>query len=136
SFQYEAQRLHTSQHLSATKLVRREHSSNHGDEAEIGLYALQRVSDDKIVARCHPLRRPLLVLSDEETRASFNSGGAGMFAKRREYTRILALFLNDGTCLFTKARILKKTRSTRCSQTRFRIFLSLAKAASKLSEPS
>ncbi|KAK1973479.1 beta-lactamase [Colletotrichum cereale] len=72
-----------------------------------------------IVARRHSLRLPLLVESDEESHACFQSGGAGIFANPQEYTRtsffrltgfigILAVFLNDGTCPLTKARILKK----------------------------
>ncbi|KAK7456743.1 hypothetical protein CaCOL14_010647 [Colletotrichum acutatum] len=64
--------------------------------------------DGKLVHRDHPLHRPLIVQSEEEIRACFNSGGAGIFAKPQEYTRILAVFLNDGTCPITKAQLLKK----------------------------
>ncbi|OHE90712.1 beta-lactamase [Colletotrichum orchidophilum] len=64
--------------------------------------------DGKVVPRDHLLHRPLIVQSEEEIRGCFNSGGAGIFAKPQEYTRILAVFLNDGVCPITKAQILKK----------------------------
>ncbi|KAK1988136.1 beta-lactamase [Colletotrichum cereale] len=71
-------------------------------------YMHYRRPDGKLVARDHPLHRPLVARSEEEIRECFNSGGAGMFAKPQEYTRILSVFLNDGTCPITKAQILKK----------------------------
>ncbi|GKT93970.1 beta-lactamase family protein [Colletotrichum tofieldiae] len=64
--------------------------------------------DGEIVARDHLLHRPLIVQSEAEIRGCFNSGGAGIFAKPQEYSRILAVFLNDGTCPITKSQILRK----------------------------
>ncbi|KAK2010047.1 beta-lactamase [Colletotrichum eremochloae] len=71
-------------------------------------YMHQKRPDGKVVTRDHILHRPLIVQSEEEIRGCFNSGGAGMFAKPQEYTRILSVLLNDGTCPITKAQILKK----------------------------
>ncbi|WQF77125.1 Putative beta-lactamase/transpeptidase [Colletotrichum destructivum] len=71
-------------------------------------YMHSRERGGNIVARKHPLHLPLVVESELENHACFKSGGAGIFAKPREYTRILAVFLHDGTCPLTKARILKK----------------------------
>ncbi|TDZ36807.1 Acyltransferase mlcH [Colletotrichum spinosum] len=63
--------------------------------------------DGQIVTRDHLLHRPLVVQSEEEIAGCFNSGGAGLFAKPQEYTRILAVLLNNGTCPVTKSQILK-----------------------------
>ncbi|CAI0642421.1 unnamed protein product [Colletotrichum noveboracense] len=64
--------------------------------------------EGKITVRDHPLHRSLIAQSPEEIANTFNSGGAGLFAKPSEYARILTVFLNDGTCPVTKAQILKK----------------------------
>lgn len=50
-------------------------------------YMHQKRPDGKLVHRDHLLHRPLIVQSEEEIRACFNSGGAGIFAKPQEYTR-------------------------------------------------
>ncbi|KAJ0165676.1 Acyltransferase LovD [Colletotrichum tanaceti] len=71
-------------------------------------YMHHRRPDGKLVTRDHLLHRPLMVQSEEEVRGCFNSGGAGLFAKPQEYCRILAVFLNDGTCPVTKAQLLKR----------------------------
>ncbi|OLN97850.1 Acyltransferase LovD 3 [Colletotrichum chlorophyti] len=71
-------------------------------------YMHHKRPDGHIVPREHPLHRPLIAQSDDDIRGCFNSGGAGIFAKPQEYTRILAVFLNDGTCPITKSQILKK----------------------------
>ncbi|KAM0325322.1 hypothetical protein ACHAQA_007307 [Verticillium albo-atrum] len=73
-------------------------------------YMHARDHDGTLRPRDHLQRRPLLVdLSKEDEVASvFNSGGAGMFAKPQEYTKILAVLLNDGTCPRTGAQILRK----------------------------
>nr|XP_036586312.1 beta-lactamase family protein [Colletotrichum truncatum]KAF6796719.1 beta-lactamase family protein [Colletotrichum truncatum] len=71
-------------------------------------YMHYKKPDGKIITRDHPNHRPLVVQSEEEVAGTFNSGGAGLFAKPQEYARILAVFLNDGTCPITKASILQK----------------------------
>ncbi|GKT49534.1 acyltransferase mlcH [Colletotrichum spaethianum] len=71
-------------------------------------YMHYKKPNGEIVTRDHPIHRPLIAQSQEEIRGCFNSGGAGIFAKPQEYSRILAVFLNDGTCPITNAQILKK----------------------------
>ncbi|KAI1662591.1 beta-lactamase family protein [Daldinia decipiens] len=71
-------------------------------------YMHQRLHDGKLIPRDHLLRRPLLVSTPQEIADTFNSGGAGLFAKPQEYTRVLAVLLNDGTCPKTGAKILEK----------------------------
>ncbi|KAI1808062.1 beta-lactamase family protein [Daldinia bambusicola] len=66
----------------------------------------QRLPDGKLISRDHLLRRPLMVETPTEIADTFNSGGAGLFAKPQEYARILAALLNDGTCPQTGAQIL------------------------------
>lgn len=44
-----------------------------------------KMPDGTVIARDHPLHRPLIVQSDEEIASCFNSGGAGLFAKPQEY---------------------------------------------------
>lgn len=51
--------------------------------------------------------------TEEERGRLFQSGGAGLFAKPREYVKILAALLNDGTSPTTGAKILSpKTVNT------------------------
>ncbi|KAI0851311.1 beta-lactamase family protein [Daldinia vernicosa] len=69
----------------------------------------QRLHDGKLIPRDHLLRRPLIVSTPQEIADTFNSGGAGLFAKPQEYTRVLAVLLNDGTCPKTGAKILEKS---------------------------
>ncbi|KAM9882572.1 beta-lactamase [Verticillium dahliae] len=69
-----------------------------------------RDPDGTLRPRDHLLRRPLVVdLDNEKEIASvFNSGGAGLFAKPQEYTKVLAVLLNNGTCPITGSQILRK----------------------------
>lgn len=57
--------------------------------------------------RDHMYREPLLAQTDEEKKRIFNSGGAGAYAKPREYVQILAALLNNGTHKKTGKQILK-----------------------------
>ncbi|KAI9836091.1 MAG: hypothetical protein M1819_001705 [Sarea resinae] len=67
-----------------------------------------RAPDGKITFRDHLLRRPLIVENESEVKSTFNSGGAGCFAKPQEYCQILATLLNDGTSPTNGKQILKK----------------------------
>jgi CubicO group peptidase (beta-lactamase class C family) len=56
----------------------------------------------------HLNHRPLVVESNSaDQKATFNSAGAGCFAQPSEYTKIIAMLLNNGTCPVTKSQILK-----------------------------
>lgn len=68
----------------------------------------QRYPDGHLTTREHLLRRPLYENSDAQKKSIFNSAGAGLFAQPREYVKIIATLLNDGTCPKTGAKILKK----------------------------
>ncbi|CRK28902.1 hypothetical protein BN1708_015380, partial [Verticillium longisporum] len=69
-----------------------------------------RDPDGTLRPRDHLLRRPLVVDlgNDKEIASVFNSGGAGLFAKPQEYTKVLAVLLNNGTCPITGSQILRK----------------------------
>jgi hypothetical protein len=67
-----------------------------------------RAPDGQLSPRDHLLRRPLIVETGEDIQSCVNSGGAGCFAKPREYVQILATLLNDGQSPTTGARILQK----------------------------
>lgn len=56
----------------------------------------------------HLLLRPLRDQSAQEKAETLNSAGAGLFAQPREYVKIIATLLNNGTSPNTGARILKK----------------------------
>ena len=73
-------------------------------------YCHFRQPDGTIRHRNHLQRAPLVVDLDnkDEIARIFNSGGAGMFAKPQEYTQVLAVLLNDGTCPRTGAKLLAK----------------------------
>ncbi|RMZ91876.1 hypothetical protein DV736_g914, partial [Chaetothyriales sp. CBS 134916] len=71
-------------------------------------YMNARTSDGQLHPRDHLMHRPLVVESKEDIAATVNSGGAGAFAQPREYTKILATLLNDGTSPTTGRQILKK----------------------------
>lgn len=58
--------------------------------------------------RDHMLREPIVAQTDDEKKRLFNSGGAGCFAKPKEYVQVLAALLNDGKSPSTGAQILKK----------------------------
>ncbi|CZT20436.1 probable related beta-lactamase [Ramularia collo-cygni] len=57
--------------------------------------------------RDHIYREPLIAETDAEKKRLFHSGGAGGFAKPREYVQVLAALLNDGKSPKTGAQILK-----------------------------
>ena len=71
-------------------------------------YMNARAPDGQLSPRDHLLRRPLIVGSQDDIKSCVNSGGAGCFAKPREYCQILATLLNDGQSPTTGARILQK----------------------------
>ncbi|CAI9632604.1 unnamed protein product [Alternaria burnsii] len=68
-------------------------------------YMNSRDGNGKLSRRDHLLRRPLLP-DESHSPSFFYSGGAGCFAKPREYAQILAMLLNDGTSPTTGAKIL------------------------------
>jgi len=69
----------------------------------------QRYPDGHLTEREHLLRRPLYENSDAQKKSIFISAGAGLFAQPKEYVKIIATLLNDGTCPKTGAQILKPT---------------------------
>ncbi|KAL6895214.1 beta-lactamase/transpeptidase-like protein [Trichoderma longibrachiatum] len=73
-------------------------------------YMHSRNPDGTLRSRDHLHRLPLIIDPDNEAEARrvFNSGGAGMFAKPQEYCKVLAVFLNDGTCPRTGTQLLRK----------------------------
>ncbi|KAJ5471301.1 Beta-lactamase [Penicillium desertorum] len=72
-------------------------------------YVNQRSPDGKLSLRegGHPFKRALKVESEEDIKATFNSGGAGCFAVPSEYCKILAALLNNGQCPKSGTQILK-----------------------------
>jgi CubicO group peptidase (beta-lactamase class C family) len=56
----------------------------------------------------HLLRKALTAKTPEEIKATFNTGGAGCFAKPAEYCQIIATLLNDGVHAKSGHRLLKK----------------------------
>lgn len=58
--------------------------------------------------RDHFYGNPLKQDSEEKQDKFFQSGGAGLFAKPKEYVKILAAILNEGTSPTTGKQILKK----------------------------
>ena len=56
----------------------------------------------------HINRKSLYAKTKEEVDTTFNSGGAGLFAKPVEYCQVIATLLNDGTHPKTGKQILKK----------------------------
>ncbi|KAI3604715.1 beta-lactamase family protein [Moniliophthora roreri] len=72
------------------------------------VYMNFRGVDGKLVPEDHLLRKSLVAQTKEEIASTFNSGGAGCFAKPQEYCQILATLLNDGTSPTTAAKILEK----------------------------
>ncbi|OTA70345.1 beta-lactamase/transpeptidase-like protein [Hypoxylon sp. EC38] len=69
----------------------------------------QREHDGKLRPRDAPYRHPLVVSTPEEIARTFHSGGAGLFAKPQDYTRIISVLLNDGTDPKTGAKLLEKS---------------------------
>ena len=58
--------------------------------------------------RDHIYREPIVAESAAEKKHIFHSGGAGAYAKPKEYVQVLAALLNDGKSPKTGAQILKK----------------------------
>lgn len=73
-------------------------------------YMHHRSPDGSLRPRDHLLRQPLVVDPNDKAEVGriFNSGGAGMFAKPRDYCKVLAVLLNDGTCPKTGVKLLEK----------------------------
>ncbi|KAG4416232.1 hypothetical protein IFR04_010635 [Cadophora malorum] len=67
----------------------------------------QRYPDGHITTREHLLRGPLYANTPEQQKNIFNSAGAGLFAQPREYVKIIATLLNNGTSPNTGKQILK-----------------------------
>lgn len=68
----------------------------------------QRATDGTLKSREHLLRMPLIIEpGSSEQRSILNSGGGGCFAPPREYVKIIAALLNDGTSPTTGKQILK-----------------------------
>ncbi|PNP76703.1 hypothetical protein FNYG_10122 [Fusarium nygamai] len=70
----------------------------------------QRGPDGTLRPCNHPMRAPLVVDQNDKAKLEnmFNSGGGGMFANARDYCKVLAVLLNDGTCPKTGAKLLEK----------------------------
>lgn len=69
-------------------------------------YMHARAPDGTLRERDH-LHRRALIVDGEDIAKTYNSGGAGCFAKPVEYCEILATLLNDGTSPTTGATILQ-----------------------------
>ncbi|MCJ1366635.1 hypothetical protein MMC16_005765 [Acarospora aff. strigata] len=67
-----------------------------------------RAPDGSLREREHLLRRPLIIDGDDIAK-TYNSAGAGCFAKPLEYCEILATLLNDGLSPTTNNRILQSS---------------------------
>ncbi|KAL5119502.1 hypothetical protein ACEQ8H_002567 [Pleosporales sp. CAS-2024a] len=68
----------------------------------------QRGADGALEERPHLYDGPLSTTSQDAQKDFFQSGGAGLWAKPKEYVKILAAILNDGTSPQTGNLILKK----------------------------
>lgn len=64
-------------------------------------------STGELRTRDHFYGNPLKQDSTEKQDAFFQSGGAGLFAKPKEYVKLLATILNEGTSPTTGKQILK-----------------------------
>ncbi|KAF2188892.1 beta-lactamase/transpeptidase-like protein [Zopfia rhizophila CBS 207.26] len=71
-------------------------------------YMNHRKADGSLIGRDHLLRQPLVVGAAEAS-SVFNSGGAGCFAKPRDYCQIIAMLLNDGRSPRTGSQLLLKS---------------------------
>lgn len=70
----------------------------------------QRSPQGNITTREHLLRLPLVTEPGSDAQKNiFNSAGAGCFAQPKEYAKIIAMLLNNGTSPTTKAQILKES---------------------------
>lgn len=68
----------------------------------------QRDADGNLKEREHLFTASLAQDTKEKQDKFFQVGGAGLFAKPKEYVKILAAILNDGTSPTTGKQILKK----------------------------
>ncbi|KAF2031300.1 beta-lactamase/transpeptidase-like protein [Setomelanomma holmii] len=68
----------------------------------------QRDPDGTLEEREHLYKAPLTFSTKEQQDKALQSGGAGLFAKPKEYVKILAPLLNDGKSPLTGKTILKK----------------------------
>ena len=68
----------------------------------------QRGSDGQLKEREHLYNGPLSATSKDQQNSFFQSGGAGLYAKPKEYVKVLGAILNDGTSPTTGKQILKK----------------------------
>jgi CubicO group peptidase (beta-lactamase class C family) len=69
-------------------------------------YMHQRDTKGNLNEREHLYRRAFNMQTKEEQNSFFHSGGAGLFAKPKEYVKILAAIANDGTSPTNGATIL------------------------------
>jgi CubicO group peptidase (beta-lactamase class C family) len=68
----------------------------------------QRDPEGKLTEREHLYKAPFDFTTKEQQDKALQSGGAGLFAKPKEYVKILAAILNDGKSPETGKTILKK----------------------------
>jgi CubicO group peptidase (beta-lactamase class C family) len=68
----------------------------------------QRDAEGKLKEREHLFGAALHQESSEQQDAFFQSGGAGLWSRPKEYVKVLAALLNDGTSPTTGKQILKK----------------------------
>tara|TARA_R110002003_G_scaffold186_10_gene14592 strand:- start:9680 stop:10636 length:957 start_codon:yes stop_codon:yes gene_type:complete len=68
----------------------------------------QRDPEGKLTEREHLYKAPFDFTTKEQQDKALQSGGAGLFAKPKEYVKILAAILNDGKSPETGKSILKK----------------------------
>lgn len=68
----------------------------------------QRDAEGQLKEREHILTAPFTQTTKEQQDKFNQSGGAGLYTKPKEYVKILAAILNDGTSPTTGATILKK----------------------------
>nr|RBQ91790.1 hypothetical protein FVER53263_12457 [Fusarium verticillioides] len=82
---------------------------SHNMQAKLA-YMHQRGPDGTLRPCNHPMRASLVVDQNDKARMEnmFNSGGGGMFANARDYCKVLAVLLNDGTCPKTGVKLLEK----------------------------
>ncbi|PHH70523.1 hypothetical protein CDD82_7057 [Ophiocordyceps australis] len=67
----------------------------------------QRAPDGKLAPRDHPYRRPIVAQTRQEQASMHHSGGGGLFAKPQDFSRILAVLLNNGTCPTSGAKLVE-----------------------------
>jgi CubicO group peptidase (beta-lactamase class C family) len=71
-------------------------------------YMHQRDAEGKLKEREHLFKAALQQESKEQQNKFFQSGGAGLWSRPKEYVKVLAALLNDGTSPTTGKQILKK----------------------------